>query len=60
MQAVAHVCVREHARSVDGFEEAVGRTTRRMGSLWFIGGVLVFEPLVCVELAAAECPRKHT
>jgi hypothetical protein len=29
---------------------------RRMGSLWF-GGVLVF---VCVELAAAEWPRKRT
>jgi hypothetical protein len=28
----------------------------RMGSLWF-GGVLVF---VCVELAAAEWPRKRT
>jgi hypothetical protein len=29
---------------------------RQMGSLWF-GGVLVF---VCVELAAAEWPRKRT
>jgi hypothetical protein len=29
---------------------------RIMGSLWF-GGVLVF---VCVELAAAEWPRKRT
>jgi hypothetical protein len=28
---------------------------RRMGSLWF-GGVLAF---VCVELAAAEWPRKR-
>jgi hypothetical protein len=55
MQAVAHTCAREHA-SVDAFEEAVVRTTRRMCSLWF-GGVLVF---VCVELAAAEWPRKRT
>jgi hypothetical protein len=51
MQAVAQ----EHA-SVDAFEEAVWFEPRRMGSLWF-GGVLVF---VCVELAAAERPRKRT
>jgi hypothetical protein len=42
--------------SVAAFEEAVVRTSPNGLSLWF-GGVWVF---VCVELAAAEWPRKRT
>jgi hypothetical protein len=52
MQAVAQ----EHAtrKSVAAVEEAVVRTTPN--GLWF-GGVWFF---VCVELAAAEWPKKRT
>jgi hypothetical protein len=48
-------CAREHAQ-VLVISKKQWFQPRRMGSLWF-GGVLVF---VCVELAAAEWPRKRT
>jgi hypothetical protein len=53
MQAVAHVC---ESTQVLMLSKKQRFEPRRMGSLWF-RGVLVF---VCVELAAAEWPRKRT
>jgi hypothetical protein len=47
---------REHA-SDDTFEEAVVSTTPNGFVLGWCNGVLVF---VCVELAAAEWPKKRT
>jgi hypothetical protein len=53
MQAVAHV---RESTQVLMLSKKQWFEPRRMVSLWF-GGVRVF---VCIELAAAEWPRKRT